>query len=165
MLMAAIRNEVRSLDSSLPLAGIRTLAEQKGSSLFRERMAAMFLSAFGVLALLLAAIGIYGVMAFAVSRRTREIGIRVALGASGSDVLWLVLRQGGILVLLGVAAGTAASFFATGLLGSFLYGVTTTDFATFAVVPLLLAVVALGACFLPAHRATKVDPMVALRYE
>ena len=164
-LVAAVRNEVRSLDPNLPVVGIRTLAEQKGSSLFRERMAAIFLSAFGVLALLLAAIGIYGVMAFAVSRRTREIGIRMALGASGNDVMRLMLRQGGMLVGLGVATGISVAFFAASLLDSFLYGVTAKDLTTFVVVPLLLTGVALAACFLPARRATKVDPMVALRYE
>jgi predicted permease len=160
---AAVRNEIQQMDSTLPVARIRTLEEQKGSSLFRERMAAMFLASFGALALLLATIGIYGVMAFAVSRRTREIGIRMALGAQVTDVLKLVLRQGGLLVVLGVAIGAGGAYFATRLLEGFLYGVAPHDTTTFVVVPILLALAALAACLLPARRATKVDPIEALR--
>jgi predicted permease len=160
---AAVRKEIQLIDPTLPVAGIRTLDEQKGASLFRERMAAMFLASFGVLALLLAAIGIYGVMAFAVSRRTREIGIRMALGAQATDVLKLVLRQGGLLVVTGVAIGAGGAYFATRLLEGFLYGVAPNDGATFIVVPLLLAAAALAACLLPARRATQVDPIEALR--
>jgi predicted permease len=164
-LIAMVRHEVQALDANLPVFNVNTLAEQKSRALYSERMVATLLTAFGLLALGLAALGIYGVMAYSVSRRIREIGIRMALGAQVGDVLSLILRQGMALILIGVALGLAGAFAATRLLTSFLYGVSATDAATFALIALLLTAVAGLACYIPARRATKVDPMIALRYE
>jgi macrolide transport system ATP-binding/permease protein len=164
-LITMVRQEVQALDANLPVFNVKTLAEQKSRALYSERIVAMLLTAFGLLALGLAALGIYGVMAYSVSRRTREIGIRMALGAKIGDVLALILRQGMALIVIGVALGLAGAFAATRLLTSFLYGVSATDVTTFALIALLLTAVAWLACYIPARRATKVDPMVALRYE
>ncbi|HTG14413.1 MAG TPA: FtsX-like permease family protein, partial [Blastocatellia bacterium] len=135
------------------------------SSLFAARMGAVLLAIFGLLALLLAAVGLYGVMSYTVARRTREIGIRMALGAQTGNVLRLVLKEGMVLVGGGVAAGLIVAAAVTRLLASFLYGVSPLDAATFAAIPLVLALAALLATYLPARRAAKVDPMIALRYE
>ena len=163
--ISLLRELVKSLDANVPVFGVRTLAQQKNGSLALQRMAATLLGGFGVLALLLAALGIYGVLAYAVSRRTREIGVRMALGAQVADVLGLVLRQGLGLAGVGLALGLAGAFGATRLLRGFLYEVQPLDPLTFAAVVVLLSIVALLACWLPARRATKVDPMEALRCE
>ena len=164
-LAAAVRHEVQSLDQNLPVTELQTLSGVLAGSLFAARMGAVLLAVFGSLALLLAAIGLYGVMSYAVSRRTREIGIRMALGAATGNVLRLVLKEGMSLVGSGVAIGLIVAAAATRLLASFLYGVSPLDAATFVAIPLLLALVAFLASYLPARRAAKVDPMIALRYE
>jgi predicted permease len=164
-LIPAVRSELRAADSSLPFNDIRAMSEQIGNALAATCLASTLIAVFGLVALLLAAIGLYGVMAYTVSRRTREIGIRMALGAESRDVLSLVIRQGMWLTLLGVAAGLGVAFLSTRVTEGLLYGVSATDPATFAIVALLLSGVALAACWIPARRATKVDPMIALRYE
>jgi putative ABC transport system permease protein len=161
----AIRNEVQSLEKNLPLGNPERMSDRVANSLYAARMGAILLAVFGGLALLLASIGLYGVMSFAVARRTRELGIRVALGAKPGDVFRLVLRQGMTLVIAGLVLGVGVAAAVTRLLASFLYGVSTTDVFTFTAIPVLLTMVALLACYLPARRATKVEPLVALRYE
>jgi putative ABC transport system permease protein len=131
----------------------------------QRRFSLVIFGAFGCVALFLAAMGIYGVTNYAVTQRTQEIGIRMALGARMSDVLKLVLRNGMSLVLIGAAIGVAGAFATTRVLSSLLFGVAPTDLATFTAVVVVLVVVALVACYIPARRATKVDPLVALRYE
>lgn len=160
-----IRNEVQQLEKNLPLGNPEKMSDRVANSLYAPRMGAILLAVFGGLALLLASIGLYGVMSFSVARRTRELGIRVALGARPGDVFRLVLLQGMTLVIAGIVIGVVTAFAVTRLLASFLYGVSTTDMLTFTTIPLLLSLVALLACYLPARRATKVDPLVALRYE
>jgi predicted permease len=163
--LAAVRREVNSLDPTLPLYNVRTMREHLSLPLFGARVAATVLGAFGVLALLLAAIGIYGVMSYSVSQRTREVGIRMALGAQRSDVLKMMVRQGMSVALIGIGIGLAGAFGVTRLLADLLFGVSATDPLTFIVIVVLLTGVALLACFVPARRATKVDPIVALRCE
>jgi macrolide transport system ATP-binding/permease protein len=157
---------IRSLDPSIYVY-LNTLEETiaRTNRVRATNVSSLLATTLGLLALLLATIGIYGVMSFAVSQRTREIGIRVALGAQGRDVMKLVIRQGMVMVLIGVAIGLAASMAVSRLIKSLLFGISPTDPMTFVMVPLLLAAVALLACYIPARRATKVDPMVALRYE
>jgi macrolide transport system ATP-binding/permease protein len=163
-LIALVRSEVQQLDSHLPVT-VRTLVERMSLPLLPARIAASVLGSFGLVALALAAIGIYGVMSYSVSRRTREMGIRMALGAQKGDVLKLVIWQGMILTLAGVAIGLFAAFALMGLMKGLLFGVSATDPSIYAAVAALLASVALLACYIPARRATKVDPMIALRYE
>jgi predicted permease len=160
-----LRGEVRRLDANLPVFDLKTMETLIGESLFGERMMAFLSVCFGVLAALLAAIGLYGVLAYWVVQRTHEIGIRVALGAAPSDVRGLVMGQGIKLTLIGIAIGIAGAMGLTQLMKTLLYGVSAADPVTFVAVAVLLALVALLACWLPARRATKVDPMIALRYE
>ena len=164
-LAGSVRREVQALDPNLAVTNLQTLSDVVAASLFAARMGAVLLAVFGFLALVLAAIGLYGVMSYAVSRRTREIGIRMALGAGKGDVLRLVLKEGLALVGTGVAAGLIVAVAATRLLTSFLFGVSPLDATTFAAIPLVLALVALLASYLPARRAARVDPIIALRYE
>ncbi|MFN0068969.1 MAG: ADOP family duplicated permease, partial [Limisphaerales bacterium] len=163
--IAQLRGVVKSLDATMPVFDVRTLAQQKNGSLAMQRMAASLLTGFGVLALLLAALGIYGVLAYSVSRRTREIGVRMALGAQLSDVLTMVMRQGLGMVLIGLGLGLAGAVGVTQLLRSFLFEIQPLDPLTFGSVIVLLAGAAVVACWLPARRAAKMDPMVALRSE
>ncbi len=164
-MIGPVRNEVQKLDPSLPIFDIKTMSEHMRLSLFPARIAATVLGGFGLLAVTLAIIGIYGVTSYSVAQRTREVGIRMALGASQAHVLKLVLGQGIVLVGIGSVIGIVASVALTRLMSGLLFGVTSTDPLILIAVPLLLAGVALGACFVPARRATRVDPMIALRYE
>jgi predicted permease len=164
-LVAAIRSEVQQLDPHLPLGNARTMIELMSLALLPARVAASVLGSFGMVALALAAIGIYGVMSYSVSTRTREIGIRMALGAQKADVIKLVIGWGMTMTLIGVVIGLLAALGLTGLMKSLLFGVSATDPLTYIIVAVLLTSVALLACYLPARRATRVDPMVALRYE
>jgi predicted permease len=163
--LGTVRGEVQQLDRNLPLTGVFTLTEIFDQALWAPRMAASLLVVFAGLSLVLSVIGIYGVMAYAVSQRTRELGIRMALGANRADVLRLVVAHGLRLTLMGVAFGLVASFAVTRLIASLLYSVSPTDVVTFTAVPLLLAAAALAASYLPALRATRIDPMTALRYD
>jgi putative ABC transport system permease protein len=163
--LAAVRGEVAALDKNLPLYDVKTMRQHLGLALLPARLAGSVLGVFGMMALALAAAGIYGVMAYSVAQRTREIGIRMALGANARDVLRLVTRQGMTLVAIGMAIGLTSALALTQLLKSLLLGVSSTDPLTFAVIALLLIAVALLACWIPARRATKVDPMIALRCE
>jgi predicted permease len=160
-----IRSIVGQLDANLPINRIRTQSQQIETQLFAERLVARLSSFFGLLALLLSCIGLYGLLAFEVARRTREIGIRIALGARSADVLRLVIGQGLALTAVGAAIGIGAALGVTQFLGALLFGVHPADPLTFAAVAFLLAAVALLACYIPARRAIQVDPIVALRYE
>jgi putative ABC transport system permease protein len=160
-----LRRDVQSTDPNVAIVDAAPLAQHIVQSLYAEKIAAYLLSVLGALALSLAAVGLYSVMAYSVAQRTHEIGIRMALGADSRHVLGLVVGQGLPLTLFGIGAGMAASLAVTRLLASFLYGTTTTDPITFIAVPLLLSCVALLATYIPARRATKVDPLVALRHE
>ena len=164
-LIPAVRGELRALDSSLPIYDIKAMSESIGNALAAMRLASILVGVFGLLALALAVVGFYGVMTYAVAERTREIGVRMALGAQSGDVLKLVLGQGLTLTIIGVGLGLAAAYSMTRLVAGLLYGVSPADPTTFAVISIVLTGVALGACFIPALRAAKVDPMVALRYE
>ncbi len=162
---ATLHSIIQRLDPNLPVNGMRTLDEQISNTMFNDKLVATLSVALALLAALMAALGLYGVLAYVVARRTREIGIRMALGGQRADILRLVLGQGARLTVIGGAIGIAVALLAGQLVASLLYGVTARDPLTFVGVVLLLAIVAGAACYLPARRATKVDPMVALRYE
>jgi putative ABC transport system permease protein len=164
-IVGSLHNEMRALNKDVPLFSVQTMSERIGGQLAADRMIAVLLSVFGGGALLLAAIGIYGVMGYAVAQRTHEIGIRLALGAEQRDILRLIVGQGMVLIAIGAGIGLAITLAATQVLKSLLFGVSATDPLTFASVIVVLVGVALLACYLPARRATKVDPLEALRYE
>jgi len=163
--IATMRREVRAIDPNVAIIDAMPLAQHIVDTLYAEKVAASLLSTLGGLALLLAAVGLYSVMAYAVTQRTQEIGIRMALGAETTHVLKLVVGQGFALTLFGIGAGLVAALALGRLLASFLYGTSTADPLTFIAVSLLLASVSLLASYIPARKAAKVDPMVALRYE
>jgi ABC-type antimicrobial peptide transport system permease subunit len=162
---AAARHAVQSLDVNIPLYNMRTMERQVERSLLVERFIATLSTAFGILATLLAVIGLYGVMAYTVARRTREIGVRMALGAVASEVIWLVMREVLVLVGSGVALGLLAAVGLSRVVRSQLYGITPTDPLTILAAAAALGVVALVAGYLPARRATRVNPVLALRFE
>jgi putative ABC transport system permease protein len=164
-LTTALRASLREVDKDQPLFGVRTMESLVASSVARQRFSMMLVSIFAVLSLALASVGIFSVMSFLVRQRTHEIGIRMALGAHGRDVLRMILKQGMAFTLIGIGVGLVAAFALTRLMSSLLVGVSAKDPLTFAGVSLLLMLVALLACYIPARRATRVDPMVALRYE
>jgi putative ABC transport system permease protein len=164
-LSSSIRRSVLELDKDQPVSGIKTLAENLSASVAQQRFAMLLLVVFASVAMILAGVGIYGVMSYTITQRTHEIGIRRALGASPRDVLRLVVGHGMILTLIGLLLGLSGAFALTRLLNTLLFGVSATDVTTFAFFSVSLAVVALIACLVPALRALKVDPMTALRYE
>jgi putative ABC transport system permease protein len=164
-LIGAVRTQVQPIDKNLAFTNGQTVQQILGQGLWAARMGAALLGLFGALALILASIGIYGVLAYSVAQRTSEIGLRMALGAQPRQVLGLVLRQGMLLAVIGAAVGIVVALPVARLAGSLLYGVSATDPLTYAAITLLLMCVALAACYLPAHRATRVDPLIALRWE
>ncbi len=163
--IGSLRREIQALEPNLPVPEIATMNDTVATSLFAARLGAWMVALFGGLALLLAAIGVYGVLSFSIARRTREMGIRFALGATVSQIFLLVIRDGMMLVAIGMTIGMTAGLVAARSLASFLYGVSTSDLATFIVATLVLLVAALVACVIPAKRAVGVNPIVALRYE
>ena len=164
-LSAALRQQVWAIDKDQPVFDVKTMQEVRSISVASYSFSSVMLAIFAGVALVLAAVGIYGVMAFAVTQRTQEIGIRMALGARTADVLKLVVNHGMKLALLGIVIGLAGSWALTRFIGKLLVGVEATDLLTFSLVSLCLLVAAFVACYLPARRATKVDPLIALRYE
>jgi putative ABC transport system permease protein len=162
---AGARDIIQKLDSEQPVADVRTMESLLSTSIARARFSALLLGVFAAVALVLSGVGIYGVISYTVAQRGHEIGVRMALGAQAMDVIKLVLRNGMMLALLGVVLGIAGAFALTRLMTTLLFGVSPTDAVTFGVVSLLLLLVALLACYIPARRATRVDPLVALRYE
>jgi putative ABC transport system permease protein len=164
-LVEALRTEIGAVDKDLPIYGIATMSQLVSTSVGQRRFTLILLSLMAALAATLAALGIFSVMSYSVTQRTQEIGIRMALGAKSSDVLKLVVGQGVLLALIGVTVGLGAAAALTQVMSSLLYGVGAHDLPTFAVIAVLLMLVAALACYIPARRATKVDPMVALRYE
>jgi len=161
----AVKQQVRAVDSMIPVSNMRSLDFYVSSSVAKERFNTILLGTFATLAVLLALIGVFGVISYSVSQRTREIGIRMALGARGADVSRLVIREGMLLAGIGIVIGIGGALMLTRLLSSMLFGVKPHDVPTFAAVSALLAGAALLAAWLPARRAAKVDPMIALRYE
>jgi putative ABC transport system permease protein len=163
--ITAVQNEVHSMDQELPVYSIKTMDEYISATVAAPRFNATLLVIFAVVALVLTIVGLYGVMSYSVAQRTNEIGIRMALGAQTRDVLRLIVSQGFKLVLIGLAIGLASAFGLMSIISSLLFGVTWKDPLTFATVAVLLAFVALLACYIPARRATRLDPLNALRYE
>jgi putative ABC transport system permease protein len=161
----AVRREISALDPDQPVSDVRTMNQVMADTVGRARFNTLLLGLFASLATLLAAIGIFGVMNYSVTLRTREIGLRMALGAQPARVLMLVLRQGLLLTLVGIGTGLAGALALTRLMSGLLYGVGASDPTTFAAIVPLLAVVSLVACYIPARRATRIDPLIALRYE
>lgn len=164
-IVPALRQAVWAVDPNQPISNVNTMEQIVSESISQPRLNMTLMSLFGALALILSAVGIYGLLSYAVTQRTQEMGIRMALGAQVSDVLRLVLKQGMVLALIGQAIGLAGALALTRLIRGLLFGVTPTDFTIFAAVFGVLTTIALLACYLPARRATKVDPLKALRYE
>jgi putative ABC transport system permease protein len=160
-----VRSQVQSLDNNLALTNVQTIGELLSQGLWAPRMGAALLAVFGGLALILAVIGVYGVLSYSVNQQTREIGIRMAMGAQTQGVLRLIVGQGMRLAAAGLILGLIVAFAAMRLLASLLFGVSAHDPLTFAAVSFVLAAAAVLACYIPARRATKVDPIIALRYE
>jgi len=164
-LAPSVRREISALDPQQPVSDVRTMTEVMADTVGRARFSTLLLGLFAGLATLLAAVGIFGVMNYSVTLRTREIGLRMALGAQPARVLMLVLRQGLVLTLIGIGIGLLGALALTRVMSSLLFGVNATDPATFAAIVPVLTVVSLVACYIPARRATRIDPLVALRYE
>jgi len=164
-LIPFLRNQVLAVDHDQPVTSIRTMEEVLAESLAKPRLYMILLGVFGAVALVLAAIGIYSVLAYSVTQRTHEIGIRLALGAVPRDVIRLVVGQGMVLALIGIVIGLVAALLLSRTMSSLIYGISSTDLTIFGGIPIILAVVALLACFIPARRATKISPIIALRYE
>jgi putative ABC transport system permease protein len=164
-LASAVRGAIQSVDRELPVYRVTTMEQVVADSMTQRRFAMTLLGIFALVALILASVGLYGVMAYSVTQRTHEIGIRMALGAKTGDVLKMVVGQGMVLALIGLGIGLVAAFGLTRLMTTLLFGVSPNDPLIFALLPLVLASVAAAASWVPARRATKVDPMIALRYE
>ena len=164
-LTSAVRGEVSALDKTLPVFNVKPMEQVIGERMSPKRLAASMMAVFALLALALAGVGIYAVMSYAVSQRTHEIGIRMALGAQARDIFNLVIKQGLTLTLIGIVIGLTGAYAMTRAMAGLLYGVTATDPLTFIGISLLLAGVAMLACYVPTRRAIRVDPMIALRYE
>jgi predicted permease len=164
-LATSARQTINQTDDKLPIFGVTTLSEQLQGTLLQDRLIAQLVSFFGALALMLACIGLYGVMAHGVTRRTNEIGIRMALGAEGRDIAWMVLRETLVLVVAGLVLGVPTAMFAARLISNQLFGLNPSDPVTLITAAVVLSVVALLAGYLPARKASRVDPLIALRYE
>jgi putative ABC transport system permease protein len=161
----AVQREIRALDPNQPVSDVRTMEQVMSEWVNRSRFNTLLLGLFAALATLLSAVGIFGVMSYSVALRTHELGLRLAIGAQPRQLLLLVLKQGLVLTVFGVAVGLAAAFALTRLLSGLLYGVEAFDVSTFATISLVLVAVSLFACYLPARRAMRIDPLQALRYE
>jgi ABC-type antimicrobial peptide transport system permease subunit len=162
---SAIVREIHAIDASRPVYDVRSMPDRMYDSMARQRFAAIMLGAFAVFALILAAVGVYGVISYLVTQGTHDIGVRIALGAQRTNIVRLVVRQGLELAGAGIAIGVAGALLLSRVMASLLFGVSARDVLTFVSVPVLLAMVALAASYLPARRATTVDPMIALREE
>jgi putative ABC transport system permease protein len=164
-LVSAVRNEVMAIDPNQPVYGVKSLEQRVAESVAVTRALMFLFSAFAILALVLASVGIYGIVSYSVSQRTHEIGIRMALGAGRADVLRLIMQNGIALALAGIVLGVMGAFALTRFMTALLFGIKPTDLKTFVIVSIGLLVITIVACLIPARRATKVDPLEALRYE